>query len=71
MHQAPTPTQIRDARKAAGLTQTKAAALISATVRAWRSWESQSESTARAMPISKWRLFLLLTNGHNVPTFGE
>lgn len=71
MQREPTPIQIRAARKEAGLTQNEAASLISATVRAWRSWESQSESTARAMPISKWRLFLLLTNGHNVPTFGE
>jgi DNA-binding transcriptional regulator YiaG len=35
----PTPEQIKQARKDAGLTQTKAAALLYSTHRAWQKWE--------------------------------
>lgn len=35
----PTPAQILEARKAAGLTQTQAAAVIYGTLRAWQDWE--------------------------------
>jgi len=35
----PTPEEIKQARKDAGLTQTQAAALIDKTLSAWQRWE--------------------------------
>lgn len=49
----PTPDAIRAARKAAGLTQTQAAALIYCTMRAWQDWEAGKRSMHPAM----WELW--------------
>lgn len=49
----PTPTEIRQAREIAGLTQTKAAALIHCGLRAWQRWEAGD----RKMHPAMWELF--------------
>jgi DNA-binding transcriptional regulator YiaG len=57
--QKPTPEQIREARKSAGLTQKQAAEMVHAChVVQWSVWE-----TGRAgMPRAAWHLFLILTD---------
>jgi putative transcriptional regulator len=56
--QKPTPKQIRDARKAAGLTQQKAAEMVHASsVSHWSNWENGHAG----MPRATWHLFLILT----------
>lgn len=54
----PTPTEIRAAREAAGLTQTVAAALVCRGLRNWQQWEAGE----RAMDATAWKLFTLLTS---------
>lgn len=49
----PKPEQIREAREAAGLTQTGAAALVHSTLRTWQDWEA---GKAR-MHAGLWELF--------------
>ena len=49
----PTPVEIRRARDRAGLTQTKAAALVYTTDRVWRQWEAGD----RRMHPAFWELF--------------
>jgi DNA (cytosine-5)-methyltransferase 1 len=49
----PTPEQIKEARQAASLTQTEAAALIHAELRTWQHWEKGD----RAMHAGLWELF--------------
>lgn len=56
MNTNPTPAQVLAARKAAGMTQTQAGAVIGAPLRTWQDWESG----ARNMPAAKWRLWQLL-----------
>lgn len=51
----PTPTEIRAAREAAGLTQAAAAALVHTTGRVWRQWEAGD----RKMHAAFWELFRL------------
>lgn len=56
----PTPAEIREAREAAGLTQTEAAQLIYSTLRAWQEWEVEPkpDSTAgRRMHPGLFELF--------------
>jgi DNA-binding transcriptional regulator YiaG len=53
----PTPEQIKQARKDAGLTQTKAAALLYSTPRAWQKWEY---GEAR-MQLAMFELFKIKT----------
>ena len=53
----PTPTQIKDARQAAGLTQTQAAGIIYKKVLAWQRYESGD----RSMDVALYELFLLKT----------
>ena len=48
MSTSPTPAEIREARKAAGLTQTQAAELAGYTVRYWQMLEA---GTSRMRPI--------------------
>lgn len=55
----PKPAAIRAARKAAGLTQTQAAALIYSTMRTWQDWEAG----ARRMHPALFELFLLKSRG--------
>lgn len=61
MIERPTPEQIRQARKAAGLTQSEAAAKVHATLRGWQNWESARCGVFRPMPLAAWELFLIKT----------
>lgn len=54
----PTPLQIKQARKDAGLTQTNAAKLIYAECRTWQHWEKGD----RAMHPAIFELFLIKNN---------
>lgn len=57
----PIPAEVRAARKAAGLSQTAAAALIHCTLRGWQEWEYGN----RRMHPAFWELFRLKTqSGH-------
>jgi hypothetical protein len=66
----PTPQEVRAARKAAGLTQTQAASLVSpaqgrSAYRRWQGYEAEiGQSDHRAIPLSTWELFLLLIDQH-------
>lgn len=53
----PTPDAVRQARRAAGLTQTEAAKIVSASMRAWQQWESGE----RTMPPGLFELYMLKT----------
>ena len=53
----PSPSDIREARHRAGLTQSQAAALVGVQPRAWRYWEGGG----RKMDKAKWELFLIKT----------
>ena len=57
---APTPTDIRAARQAAGLSQTAAGALCHRSLRAWQAVEAGD----RALDPAAWELFLLRTGQH-------
>jgi hypothetical protein len=66
----PTPKEIRAARKAAGLTQAEATALVSeaqgtSAYRVWQSWETPAnKGNHRPIPLLVWEMFLLLTKQH-------
>jgi hypothetical protein len=68
--QQPTPQEVRSARKAAGLTQAQAAALVSpaqgkGAYRAWQGYEADvGKPDHRTIPLPVWELFLLLTGQH-------
>jgi len=49
----PSPEEIRAAREAAGLTQTEAAGLVHASMRAWQQWEAGN----RRMHPAIWELW--------------
>lgn len=51
----PTPSEIRTAREAAGLTQTEAGSLIYSSMRAWQEWEAGT----RRMHPGLWELWQL------------
>ena len=53
----PSPADIRAARRAFGLTQSQAGAMVGVTDRAWRYWERGE----RNMPTSAWELFQIKT----------
>ncbi|TAM12888.1 MAG: XRE family transcriptional regulator [Nevskiaceae bacterium] len=53
----PTPAAVRNARVAAGLTQTEAAKTVRASLRGWQQWEAGD----RAMPPGLFELFMLKT----------
>jgi len=53
----PTPEEIKQARKDAGLTQTQAAALIDKTLSAWQRWEYGQ----RRMDTALFELFNIKT----------
>lgn len=67
----PSPGEIRQARKAAGLTQTQAGELIHSTCRAWQKWEAEQGSNDHCgMPLANWELFLIKAGkikGRNKP----
>jgi transcriptional regulator with XRE-family HTH domain len=54
----PSPVEIRQARKLAGLTQAQAAALVGVNGRGWRRYEAGDVK----MPVFKYQLFLERTN---------
>lgn len=54
----PKPDAIRNARIAAGLTQTEAARFVRASLRAWQQWEAGD----RSMPPGLFELFMLKTS---------
>lgn len=68
--QRPSPDEIRAARKAAGLTQAQASALVSeaqgvAAYRVWQAWETPvGQGNHRPIPLLAWEMFLLLTKQH-------
>lgn len=51
----PSPVEVKQARAAAGLTQTEASQLVHAGLRSWMQWEAGD----RAMHPAFWELFLL------------
>lgn len=53
----PKPAAIRNARHAAGLTQTEAADVVRGSLRGWQQWEAGD----RAMPPGLFELFMLKT----------
>ena len=54
---APTPEQIKAARKAAGLTQAEAGRVIGYTMRGWQNWEHGGAEMKQAL----YDLFLMRT----------
>jgi len=59
----PTSENVRQARDAAGLTQTQAAALIGASLRSWQEWEQGKTK----MHPGLWRLFRHLAGIERIP----
>lgn len=57
----PSPSDIKTARLAAGLTQTEAGLLVHASLKTWQNWESES-GESRKIPLAAWELFLIKTN---------
>ena len=57
----PSPTEVRAAREAAGLTQAQAAALVHASLRNWQQWEQKEGANARRMHPGLWELFRIKT----------
>jgi len=54
----PTPYQITQARKDAGLTQTQSAQLIHKGLRTWQGWETAINGKGhRKMDVAFWELF--------------
>lgn len=53
----PTAAEIRQAREAAGLTQTQAAELVYSTLRSWQNWEGGDPQ--RRMHPAIWAYFLI------------
>lgn len=65
----PAPDDVRQARERANLTQAQAAELVStaktAPYKTWAGYETpEGQQNHRAIPLSTWELFLLLTNQH-------
>ncbi len=56
-HSSPSPAAVRDARIAAGLTQTEAAQTVQASLRGWQQWEAGDRSMAPGL----FELFMLKT----------
>jgi DNA-binding transcriptional regulator YiaG len=57
----PKPDEIKEARKAAGLTQTAAAKLVSSGLRTWQQWEAGD----RKMHPAIWEFFKIRTGTYN------
>ena len=53
----PDPEEVRLARKAGGLTQTEAGALVHVSCRAWQKWEAPIGKDNCRIPLSAWELF--------------
>lgn len=72
----PTPEQVEQARRAAGLNQAQAAALVSAAAKSpyktWSSYEAPPDNERhRKMSPASWELFLLKTGQHPHLTLKE
>lgn len=64
----PTPAEIRALREAQGLTQTEAANLVHATLRAWQNWEAPKDAAEhRPMHPGLWELFRIKTGAAPYP----
>ena len=59
----PTPADVKSARIAAGLTQTRAAAVIHKKLLAWQRYESGN----RSMDVALYELFMLKTGQMELP----
>lgn len=59
----PTPSEVKAAREAAGLTQPQAAELVHAGKKSWQNWESET-GEARKIPLATWELFLIKTGAY-------
>jgi hypothetical protein len=58
----PTPQDVRDARAAAGHSQSLAAAIIHGTLRAWQGWEAdESAPDHRRMHPGLFELYMIKT----------
>lgn len=57
----PSPKQIRQARKDAGLSQSAAADIVHANLRSWQKWEAGE----RSMHLAFWELFQLKTKSRS------
>jgi len=56
----PTPDQLKQARKDAGLTQTQSAQLLHKGLRTWQGWETAiNKKGHRKMDVALWELFNL------------
>lgn len=62
----PNPNEIKEARQAAGLTQTQAAKLVHVVLSSWQRWEAGE----RKMHPAYWELFLIKT-GNGIDTGTE
>lgn len=65
----PIPDEVRQARRAAGLTQAQAAQLVAVShERAERTWQNYEAAVGKAahrdIPLAAWELFLLMTGQH-------
>jgi putative transcriptional regulator len=59
----PTPSQIKRAREAAGLTLEQAGALVHTSLRTWQNWETAAdEDNHRRMHPATWELFRVKVN---------
>lgn len=54
----PTPTQIKQSRLEAGLTQKQAAKLVYSTTRTWQNWESTGPENRKMHPAI-YELFII------------
>lgn len=61
IEESPTPEQVTEARKSAGLTQTEAGALVHSGLRTWQQWERGD----RKMHPGLWELFQLKQASRN------
>lgn len=54
----PKPSEVRQARESAGLSQTDAAQLVHSALRSWQQWEAEPENAShRKMHPALWELF--------------
>lgn len=57
-HYTPTPSEVKTARIAAGLTQKQSGELVCTGLRTWQKWEDEGPS-GRGMSAAVWLLFSL------------
>jgi len=59
----PTPYDIRNTRKTAGLTQTQAASCVHYSRAQWQKWEKGDH----IMPLTAWELFVIKVRAGSYP----